>query len=79
MRRSASQIHRSVDARFIQGPRLTAPGPRRANRALTDTAGRLCTRGITPEQAADRADIQGDARLAAAALRIVSIIWTPPG
>jgi len=39
-----------------------------------DTAWRLCTRGITPGQAAD-----GDRQLAAAALQIVSIIWSPPG
>jgi uncharacterized protein (TIGR03083 family) len=44
----------------------------------TDTTWRLCTRGITPEQAADRARVGGDRRLAAAALRIVSIIWSPP-
>ncbi|WP_084961031.1 maleylpyruvate isomerase family mycothiol-dependent enzyme [Thermoactinospora rubra] len=39
-----------------------------------DTTWRLCTRGITPEQAAERAHIDGDQDLAAAALRIVSII-----
>jgi uncharacterized protein (TIGR03083 family) len=44
----------------------------------TDTAWRLCTRGITPQQAADRARISGDHRLATAALQIVSIIWSPP-
>jgi hypothetical protein len=43
-----------------------------------DTAWRLCTRGISPSRAADLAQVDGDARLAAAALRIVSIIWTPP-
>jgi uncharacterized protein (TIGR03083 family) len=43
-----------------------------------DTTWRLCTRGITPEQAAERARIDGDRRLATAALQIVSIIWTPP-
>ena len=43
-----------------------------------DTAWRLCTRGISPEQATGQAHIEGDNRLAAAALRIVSIIWTEP-
>jgi uncharacterized protein (TIGR03083 family) len=58
---------------------LAAPVPRPAVAIELDpdTAWRLCTRGITPEQAADRAHIDGDARLAAAALRIVSIIWNP--
>jgi uncharacterized protein (TIGR03083 family) len=44
----------------------------------TDTAWRLCTRGITPQQAASRARVHGDPHLAAAALQIVSIIWSPP-
>jgi len=44
----------------------------------TDTAWRLCTRGITPEQATARAHINGDHHLATTALQIVSIIWTPP-
>jgi hypothetical protein len=44
----------------------------------TDTAWRLCTRGITPEQAAGRSRIDGDQQLATAALRVVSIIWSPP-
>ena len=43
-----------------------------------DTTWRLCTRGLTPEQAATRARIDGDRRLATAALQIVSIIWSPP-
>ena len=43
-----------------------------------DTTWRLCTRGITPERAAGHARIDGDRRLAAAALQIVSIIWSPP-
>lgn len=43
-----------------------------------DTAWRLCTRGITPEQAAAKARIDGDQHLAEAALQIVSIIWSPP-
>ncbi|WP_242905771.1 maleylpyruvate isomerase family mycothiol-dependent enzyme [Actinomadura terrae] len=44
----------------------------------TDTTWRLCTRGITPGQAAERARIDGDQQLATAALQIVSIIWSPP-
>jgi hypothetical protein len=43
-----------------------------------DTTWRLCTRGITPEQAAAQAHIRGDQHLATAALQIVSIMWTPP-
>jgi hypothetical protein len=43
-----------------------------------DTTWRLCTRSITPETAAERARVDGDRRLAAAALQIVSIIWSPP-
>ncbi|HZB32562.1 MAG TPA: maleylpyruvate isomerase family mycothiol-dependent enzyme [Streptosporangiaceae bacterium] len=43
-----------------------------------DTTWRLCTRGVTPDQAADRARIAGDQHLATAALQIVSIIWSPP-
>jgi uncharacterized protein (TIGR03083 family) len=43
-----------------------------------DTTWRLCTRGITPGQAAEHARIDGDQRLATVALQIVSIIWTPP-
>ena len=56
------------------------PHPEPAARAEldTDTAWRLCTRGITPQQAAGRARIDGDHRLATAALQIVSIIWSPP-
>ena len=42
-----------------------------------DTTWRLCTRGITPEQAARHARIYGDQHLATAALQIVSIIWSP--
>jgi uncharacterized protein (TIGR03083 family) len=42
-----------------------------------DTAWRLCTRGITPGQAARHARIDGDQHLAAAALQVVSIIWSP--
>jgi uncharacterized protein (TIGR03083 family) len=56
------------------------PHPKPAARVEfdTDTAWRLCTRGITPQQAAGRARIDGDHRLATAALQIVSIIWLPP-
>jgi uncharacterized protein (TIGR03083 family) len=43
----------------------------------SDTTWRLCTRGITPEQASRRARIEGDQHLAMAALQIVSIIWSP--
>jgi uncharacterized protein (TIGR03083 family) len=44
----------------------------------TDTAWRLCTRSIAPQQAAGHTRIDGDHRLATAALQIVSIIWSPP-
>lgn len=58
------------------------PGPARQPAARVgldaDTAWRLCTRGITPEHAAGHARVDGDERLAAAALQIVSIIWSPP-
>lgn len=40
----------------------------------TDTTWRLCVRAITPGQAVARARIQGDERLATAALNIISII-----
>jgi len=40
-----------------------------------DTAWRLCTRGISPEEAARRARVEGDGRLTDAALRIVSIVY----
>jgi uncharacterized protein (TIGR03083 family) len=56
---------------------LTAPSPRPPDALLeldADTAWRLCTRGITPGQAATRGQAQGDRRLTAAALTIVSII-----
>ncbi|GAA0948353.1 maleylpyruvate isomerase family mycothiol-dependent enzyme [Virgisporangium aurantiacum] len=62
--------------------RLDGPAPARPPTAAldldTDTTWRLCTRGITPEQAAARARVDGDRRLATAALQIVSIIWSPP-
>jgi hypothetical protein len=58
--------------------RRTRPRPDARLELDTDTTWRLCTRGITPEQAARRADISGDRRLAAAALDIVSIIWESP-
>jgi uncharacterized protein (TIGR03083 family) len=56
------------------------PHPQPAARAEldADTTWRLCTRGITPEHAAGHARIDGDQHLAAAALQIVSIIWSPP-
>lgn len=56
------------------------PHPRPAARLEldADTTWRLCTRGITPDQAAEHARLHGDQHLARAALKIVSIIWTPP-
>jgi uncharacterized protein (TIGR03083 family) len=54
------------------------PKPAARTELDTDTAWRLCTRGITPQQAAERARIDGDHHLATAALQIVSIIWSPP-
>ena len=56
------------------------PHPRPAARIEldADTTWRLCTRGITPGQAAGRARIDGDQNLASTALQIVSIIWSPP-
>jgi len=56
------------------------PHPKPAARVEldADTTWRLCTRGVTPERAAGNARIDGDEHLAAAALRIVSIIWSPP-
>jgi uncharacterized protein (TIGR03083 family) len=56
------------------------PHPRPAARLEldADTTWRLCTRGITPERAAEHAHIDGDQHLATAALQIVSIIWSPP-
>jgi uncharacterized protein (TIGR03083 family) len=56
------------------------PHPKPAARVEldTDTAWRLCTRGITPQHAAGHARIHGDQHLATAALQIVSIIWSPP-
>jgi uncharacterized protein (TIGR03083 family) len=55
------------------------PGPAARVRLDPDTAWRLCTRGITPRQAAERARIDGDKHLATAALQIVSIVWAPRG
>jgi hypothetical protein len=40
----------------------------------TDTAWRLCTRAITPDQATGHAQVHGDPRLANAALNIIAII-----
>jgi len=56
------------------------PHPRPAARVGldADTTWRLCTRGVSPEQAAGNARIDGDEHLATAALQIVSIIWAPP-
>jgi uncharacterized protein (TIGR03083 family) len=54
------------------------PGPAARLELDADTIWRLCTRGITPGQAAEHARIDGDRSLAAAALQIVSIIWSPP-
>ena len=56
----------------------TTPQPSARLELDTDTTWRLCTRGITPDQAAEHAGVEGDHRLATAALQIVSIIWSPP-
>jgi uncharacterized protein (TIGR03083 family) len=42
-----------------------------------DTAWRLCTRGLTPAQETGNASVDGSRQLAAAALQIVSMIWSP--
>jgi uncharacterized protein (TIGR03083 family) len=63
--------------RLLAAPVPQPTAPAAAVEFDPDTAWRLCTRGITPEQAADRAHLDGDPRLAAAVLRIVSIIWNP--
>ncbi|GAA4499613.1 maleylpyruvate isomerase family mycothiol-dependent enzyme [Actinoallomurus oryzae] len=62
--------------RLSRGPH---PRPTARLELDTDTTWRLCTRGITPGQAAERTRTDGDRHLAAAALQIVSIIWSPPG
>jgi hypothetical protein len=54
------------------------PRPTASLELDADTTWRLCTRGITPTQAAERARIHGDRHLATAALQVVSIIWSPP-
>lgn len=54
------------------------PSPSARIELDTDTAWRLCSRGITPAQAAVHARIHGDQHLTTAALQIVSIIWSPP-
>lgn len=41
----------------------------------TETAWRLCTRGIDPDTALGRARVQGERRLAEAACQIVSIVY----
>lgn len=51
------------------------PQPATTVRLDADTAWRLCTRGITPQQAKARATTQGDQSLAETALNIVSIIY----
>jgi hypothetical protein len=58
--------------------RLPPPEPAAHVVLDTDAAWRLCTHGITPQQAAGRARIDGDRHLATAALQLVSIIWSPP-
>jgi uncharacterized protein (TIGR03083 family) len=55
----------------------SAPRPATTVSLDADTAWRLCTRGISPSQAAGLARVDGDEGLAAAVLRIVSIIWNP--
>ena len=57
--------------------RQPTPSPDALIELDTDTTWRLCTRGIHPAQAAERSHIEGDHRLAATALDIVSIIWSP--
>lgn len=52
----------------------TSPQPDAHVELDADTTWRLCTRGITPSQAATHAHTSGDQRLSAAALQIVSII-----
>lgn len=56
----------------------TVPDPAARLSLDTDTAWRLCTRGITPALAAERSCAEGDRELTTTALRIVSIIWSPP-
>lgn len=56
--------------------RQPSPHPDAQLQLDADTTWRLCTRGITPQQAAERARTRGDQRLASAALGIVSIIWS---
>jgi uncharacterized protein (TIGR03083 family) len=67
---------RSPDRWSLQ--RRPHPQPAARLELDADTTWRLCTRGITPERAAEHAHIDGDQHLATAALQIVSIIWTPP-
>jgi len=69
------RLHRRPDRKPGNGP---DKAPAAAVELDADTAWRLCTRGISPQQAAVRARIDGEQALAAAALRIVSIIWTDP-
>jgi hypothetical protein len=67
---------RSPDRWVLQ--RRSHPRPAARLRLDPDIAWRLCTRGVTPETTAGHAHVDGDQRLASAALQIVSIIWTPP-
>jgi hypothetical protein len=54
--------------------RRARPRPDARVELEADTTWRLCTRGLTPAQAASKAHTEGDERLAMAALQIVSII-----
>jgi hypothetical protein len=57
--------------------RLEAPNGRRVDALVQvspDTLWRLASRGLTPEQARERATISGDQRLASASLQLLSII-----
>jgi uncharacterized protein (TIGR03083 family) len=56
----------------------SSPAPTARIELSAETTWRLCTRGITPEQAVAHVHISGDQSLATAALQIVSIMWTPP-
>ncbi|MFG2650673.1 maleylpyruvate isomerase family mycothiol-dependent enzyme [Streptomyces sp. NPDC048436] len=60
--------------------RWSLAGPRGARPAAsvlmdTETLWRLCTRGLDPATAMDRAHIRGEARLAQAVCRIVSVVY----
>jgi uncharacterized protein (TIGR03083 family) len=66
---------READGWVLDDP-SAAGEPAAAVRLDTTTAWRLCTRGLLPEQVT--AEVSGDPDLAAAALRIVSIVRTEP-